>query len=89
MQTTSANFGSDERDELPNEERAAHRYIDALTDTQIYAAIRYLEPSSKSTKKQYARSADEQNDDGGVLICLGFMILLFGGLAFMLLYWRQ
>jgi hypothetical protein len=42
--------------------------IDDLSDTEVYAAIRYLEPDT--------RSADEENDDVSVLICVGLYLLL-------------
>jgi hypothetical protein len=64
------------------------RNVGDLTEAEIYAAIRYLEPHPRSAKERHSRSADEQNEDSGVLICVGFMILLFGCLGFMLLYWR-
>jgi hypothetical protein len=62
--------------------------IEDFPDPEIDDAIRYLDPHPRSASEQYSRSADEQNDDGEVLICVGFMVLLFGCLAFMLLYWR-
>jgi hypothetical protein len=71
---------------LTNQE--PNRNIEDLTDTEIYDAIRYLESNPRSANQQHPRSTDEQNDDSGVLICVGFMILLFGCLAFMLLYWK-
>jgi hypothetical protein len=48
--------------------------IDDLTDAEIYAAIRYLEPDPKSAK--------DQND----IICATMLILLLGFLALILLY---
>ena len=49
--------------------------IDALSDTYIYEAIRYLDPET--------RSMDEDNNIT-VLICVGLYILLLGCLA---TYW--
>jgi hypothetical protein len=53
--------------------------IDDLSDTQVYAAIRYLEPDP--------RRADEENDDRSVLICVGSYLLLIACLAAWL-YWK-
>jgi hypothetical protein len=53
--------------------------IKDLTDGQIYAAIRYLEPSSKKSA--------EQTDDKDVLICVSLYIVLMGCVA-LWLYWR-
>jgi hypothetical protein len=52
--------------------------IDDLTDTEIYAAIRYLEPDPRTENKQ---DADEQDKDNGVVICVCLYILLLGCLA--------
>ncbi len=61
--------------------------IDDLTDTEIYAAIRYLEPKPRSTNEQSSRRVDEQNDDSGVLICVGLYLALLACLG-LWLYWR-
>jgi hypothetical protein len=53
--------------------------IDNLSDTQVYAAIRYLEPDT--------RSAGEENDDRRVLICVGLYLLLMACLGAWL-YWK-
>ena len=54
--------------------------IDDLTDAEVHAAIRYLEAVGTST--------DEQNEDHGVVICVGLYIALLGCLAFIWLSWR-
>ena len=59
--------------------------IDDLTDTEIYAAIRYLEVEPKIEDKQ---DADHQDKDDGVMICACLYILLLGCLAFMWLHRR-
>jgi hypothetical protein len=61
--------------------------IDYLTDTEIYAAIRYLEPNPRSTNERSSRRVDGQNDDSGVLICVGLCLVLFACLG-LWLYWR-
>jgi hypothetical protein len=53
--------------------------IDDLSDTAIYAAIRYLKPDT--------RRADKENDDVSVLICVGLYLLLMACLAAWL-YWK-
>ena len=52
--------------------------IDDLTDTQIYAAIRYLEWDAGST--------NEQDDDRCVIICAILYVLLLVCLGFVWLY---
>ena len=59
--------------------------IDDISDAEIYAAIRYLEPES--------RNADEQNSDGqgrdhGVVICVCLYVAVSVCLAFLWFYWR-
>ena len=54
--------------------------IEDLTDPEIYDAIRYLEPNS--------RSGTQENVDSGVVICVSLLILGLGCLGVMLLYWR-
>ena len=56
------------------------RNIEDLTDAEIYAAIRYLEPAETST--------DERNDNNGVVIPVCLYIALLWCLAFVWLYWR-
>jgi len=53
--------------------------IDDLSDTAIYAAIRYLEPDT--------RRADKENDDVSVLICVGLYLVLIAFLGAWL-YWK-
>ena len=52
--------------------------LEDLTDADVYAAIRYLEPGP--------RTANEQNGDTAFVISFGLVILLLGCLAFMWLY---
>jgi hypothetical protein len=59
--------------------------IDDLTDTEIYAAIRYLEADRRTEDKQDAKNQDRDN---GVVICISLYIFLLGCLAFMWFYWR-
>lgn len=51
--------------------------IEDLTDTKIYAAIRYLEPD--------AESANQQNDDVEFATFVTSVILLLGCLGFLCL----
>jgi hypothetical protein len=59
--------------------------IDNLTDTEIYAAIRYLEPDPRNVAKQ---DSDNQDQDNGVVICVFLYIGLLVSLAFLWFYWR-
>jgi hypothetical protein len=54
------------------------RNIEDLSDTEICAAIRYLEPAETST--------EEQDNDNGAIICVCLYIALLGCLAFVWLY---
>jgi hypothetical protein len=63
--------------------------IDDLTDTEIHAAIRYLEADPGNDDKQGADEQDNERDkDSGVVICISLYIFLLGCLAFMWFYWR-
>jgi hypothetical protein len=59
--------------------------IDDLTDTEIYAAIHYLEPDPRTEDEQ---DANDQHKDNGVVICACLYILLLGCLGFVWFYWR-
>jgi hypothetical protein len=61
--------------------------IEDLTDTDIYAAIRYLEPdtSSANERKDDARTT-KQNVDRGVVICVCLYVALLVCLTFLWFY---
>ena len=59
--------------------------IDDLTDTEIYDAIRYLEPDPTTAAQQ--DSGDPDQDDG-VVICVCLYIVLALCLSFLWFYWR-
>ena len=61
------------------------RNVEDLTDTEIYDAIRYLEPDPKSANEM---GEDDREKDNGVVICVSLYIALLGCLAFIWLYWR-
>jgi hypothetical protein len=61
------------------------RNIEDLTDTEIFDAIRYLEPHPNSAKEM---DEGNQEKDYGVVICVCLYIALLGCLAFIWLYWR-
>ena len=62
--------------------------IEDLTDAEIYAAIRYLEPDSRSANERNNDIATtKQNDDKAVLICVSLYMVLIGCIA-LWLYWR-
>jgi hypothetical protein len=55
--------------------------IDDLTDTEIYAAIRYLEAGLTNGDQQEA-------DDNGAVICACLYAAVLVSLAFLWFYWR-
>ena len=59
--------------------------IDDLTDTEIYAAIRYLEPGLTNADHL---DADDQDNDNGVVICVCLYVTLLICLALLWFYWR-
>jgi hypothetical protein len=59
--------------------------IDDLTDTEIYAAIRYLEPGLTNADQL---DAEDQDKDNGVVICVCLYVALLICLAFLWFYWR-
>jgi hypothetical protein len=59
--------------------------IDALSDTEIYAAIHYLEPDPRDALGQ---DPDGQDQDIGVVICVCLYIAMSVCLAFLWFYWR-
>ena len=59
--------------------------IDDLTDTEIYAAIRYLEPGLTNADHL---DADDQGNDNGVVICVCLYVALLICLALLWFYWR-
>jgi hypothetical protein len=59
--------------------------IEDLTHTEIYDAIRYLEPDPESASE---RDGDDRNQDHGVVICVVLYVALFVCLAFVWFYLR-
>ena len=59
--------------------------IDALIDTDIYAAIHYLEPDPRNAPEQ---DPNDQDQDIGVVICVCLYIAMSVSLAFLWFYWR-
>jgi hypothetical protein len=63
------------------------RNIENLTDTEIYDAIRYLEPDPRSANGQNDETdITDQNDDNGVVICVFLYVALVACLAFVWFY---
>ena len=62
------------------------RHIEDLTDTEMYGAIRYLEPVPINAT---TTDEDDREKDNGVVICVCLYIALLGCLAFVWLYWRR
>jgi hypothetical protein len=60
------------------------RNIDDLTDTEIYAAIRYLETG---LTKAGQLDAGDQDKDNGVVICVCLYVGLLMCFAFLWFHW--
>jgi len=59
--------------------------IDEITDAEIYAAIRYLEPGLTNADQL---DADDQDKDNGVVICVFLYVALLICVVFLWFYWR-
>jgi hypothetical protein len=57
--------------------------IEDLTDTEIYAAIRYLEPDTRRANEQKDDTPTTQKFDKGVVICACLYIAVLVCLAFL------
>jgi hypothetical protein len=55
------------------------RNIEELSETEIYKAIRYLEPRPRNT--------NEKQDDIAALVAAIIFVIVMLGLGLMLLYW--
>jgi hypothetical protein len=66
------------------ENQEPDRNIEEVDDGEINAAIHYLDPDLDP----YQRSAEEQSNDNGGVICVCLYVALLGCLAFLWLYWR-
>ena len=60
------------------------RNIEELADTEMYDAIRYLEPDPQSANEMDG----DRDKDNGAVICVCLYIALLGCLAFVWLFWR-
>jgi hypothetical protein len=61
------------------------RNIEDRTDTEIYDAIRYLEPDPKSANEM---DGDDHDKDNGVVICIFLYVALLACMAFVWFYWK-
>jgi hypothetical protein len=57
--------------------------IEDLTDTEIYAAIRYLEPDPDQADEPRDDTPTRQNFDRRVVICVCLYLAVLGSLAFL------
>jgi hypothetical protein len=57
--------------------------IEDLTDAEIYATIRYLEPDPSSANEQKDDSPTPQKFDNSVVICVCLYIAVLSCLAFL------
>jgi hypothetical protein len=61
------------------------RNLEDLSDTEIYDAIRYLEPDPRRANEM---GRDDQDKDNGVVICVCLYAAILVCLAFVWFYWR-
>ena len=61
------------------------RNIEDLSDTEMYDAIRYLEPDPKSANET---ERDDQDKDNGVAVCVFLYAAILVCMAFVWFYWR-
>jgi hypothetical protein len=61
------------------------RNIEDLSDTEMYDAIRYLEPDPKSPNEM---NGNDREKDNGVVICVCLYAALLVCMAFVWFYWR-
>jgi hypothetical protein len=59
--------------------------IDDLTDSEMYVAIRYLEPCKEDAKEM---DEGDRKKDNGVVICIFLYVALLVCLGFVWFYWR-
>ncbi len=62
--------------------------IDDLTNSEIYAAICYLEPQLTSDEQRHAEDQDDNSRDidNGVVICVGLYVAMVICLVFLWFY---
>ena len=62
--------------------------IDDLPDSEIYAAICYLEPQLTSDEQRHAEDQDDNSRDidNGVVICVGLYVAMVICLVFLWFY---
>ncbi len=61
------------------------RNIEDLTDTEMYDAIRYLEPGPTNAKEMDEDDREKEND---VVICVCLYAALLVCIVFVWFYWR-
>ena len=61
------------------------RNLEDLSDTEMYDAIRYLEPDPQGANEM---GGEDQDKDNGLVICLCLYAAIFVCLAFVWFYWR-
>ena len=59
-----------------------------LTDREIYALIRDLDPNPESGKDQSSTGNEDQDDGAVFVICVSLLMLVLGFLGFLWLYYR-
>jgi hypothetical protein len=61
------------------------RNMEDLTETEIYDAIRYLEPDPQNANEM---DGDDRNKDNSVVVCICLYSALLVCLASLWFYWR-
>ena len=61
------------------------RNLEDLSDTEIYDAIRYLEPDQERANEM---GGDDQDQNNGAVICVCLYAAILVCLAFVWFYWR-
>ncbi len=67
--------------------RGSNWNTDYLTDADIYAAIRYLEPEARRTNRGKDDATDEEQSDAAAFVVSVIFMIIMLGLTFMLFYY--
>ncbi len=62
--------------------------IEYLSNEEMYALIRYLEPDSPTRQKSESEGTGSVNEDTVFIICVSLVLLALGCMAFVWLYYR-
>lgn len=76
--------------EVMSKKQISNSKLTQLTDREIYALIRYLDPNPESEKEATNQvNVIEQDCDSAIYVtCVGLLIFLLGCIGFLWLYYR-